>query len=586
MPDRTYRANRRQIRADLSNANRIVGPRKSFVNRILDCLSAHSLISCALAGIVPLVARALLLKKIPVPEPWNHDEFSYLLGADTFRSGRLANPSHPLWRHFETFHVNQRPTYVSKYPPCQALVLACGQSVLGQPWFGVWLSVGLMCSSICWMLQGWMPAKWALLGSGLAAARLGIVGYWMNSLYGGAVAATGGSLVLGALPRLIRKPHGKHTLVGTLGLIILASSRPYEGLWLAISTAFALLYSNHWRPPAIGSLPGLLPSTLLLGASAVAMAYYNFRTSGSFVRTPYRLNQEQYSVVPILLWQSLSPVPFYRHAELRRYWLQWDVQESYHKRKRNPLLVLGSLMYISWSFFFYGCAVLVLPVLVGASLFSLARVRIALLISAIFALGPLQVRSWTQAHYLAPVAPLFYLFAAYGLRYLHLVHCRQRTRGPSICTQVVTLCLTTLMTKILANIRQPSLVRADERSLPGVSYFLQTRTRILKCLARDAARHVVIVRYSPEHNIHFEWVYNLADIDGAPVVWARDCGVQDNQALLDYYSDRKIWLLQPDRSPLELVPYGAAVEDSPPEHKDRTYRDVNLSKNREPDIAR
>jgi hypothetical protein len=51
------------------------------------------------------------------------------------------------------------------------------------------------------------------------------------------------------------------------------------------------------------------------------------------------------------------------------------------------------------------------------------------------------------------------------------------------------------------------------------------------------------VRYLPGYDIHKEWVYNPADIDAAPVVWARSMGPQADQALIDYYKDRQLWRL-------------------------------------------
>jgi len=85
-------------------------------------------------------------------------------------------------------------------------------------------------------------------------------------------------------------------------------------------------------------------------------------------------------------------------------------------------------------------------------------------------------------------------------------------------------------------------------------------------LERKTGRHLVFVHYSSQHYLHKEWVYNSAEIDSAPIVWAREWTSESNEALMRYFSDRFVWLVDaddPERQPaLTLVrtPFPTAVK--------------------------
>ena len=222
-------------------------------------------------GLLTILLRVALLPVLPIPAAMGHDEFSALLQADTFAHGRLTNPTHPMWQHFESVHILQRPTYQSMYPPVQGLILAAGQRA-GNPWFGMLFASALMCGALTWMLYGYLPAEWALFGGLLAVLRFGVFSYWMNGYWSGAGAALGGALVLGVLPLRRRR----FAVLGCLGLAILANSRPYEGLLMAAGVAIALVW--EWaRSPGFKFFPGwrfVAPGLLLLLAAHGAMAIY------------------------------------------------------------------------------------------------------------------------------------------------------------------------------------------------------------------------------------------------------------------------------------------------------------------------
>ena len=531
-------------------------------------LAGHRNLAVVTVGLAALAARLAVLPILPIPQPAAHDEFSHLLIADTFAHGRLTNPTHPMWVHFETFHVNQQPTYASMYFPAQGAFLAIGQVVFGHPFWGVWLSVGLMCAAICWMLQGWMPAGWALLGGFLAVARLATFSYWTNTYYGGAVAVLGGALVLGALPRIKRQQRVRDALLTGLGLALLANTRPYESLFFCLPIAAVLLIWMFGRsaPPLLLSLRRvLLPLSLVLAIAVGAMGYYFWRVTGSPIRIPYQVNISAYHLV-YFPWQKLQPAALYRHAVMKQFYQGPPVLDSYGQVHRHPLLWI-LLKPLPLVIFFLG-PVLLLPVLAWIAIrprrslmkTTSRNTRFLLLVCGCTMIGLTLPIYLPMAHYAAPMTAAVYALVLQSMRYVRLWKWDGKPSGLFLVRAVPVICLGLLPVRAAASaLHIPVPVTIIHTWYSEDPHNIQ-RARVINRLEREPGQHLVFVRYEPEHEIFLDWVYNSADIDSAKVVWARDMGAGGNQELIEYFKARRVWLVEPDETPLRLAPYGVFAQ--------------------------
>jgi len=85
------------------------------------------------------------------------------------------------------------------------------------------------------------------------------------------------------------------------------------------------------------------------------------------------------------------------------------------------------------------------------------------------------------------------------------------------------------------------------------------RARIVKELNEAGGQHLVFVRFRPQPGFDYDWVYNDADIDRSPIVWARDMDPALNAELMKYYPDRKAWFVEPYEPRPSLSPYQDAA---------------------------
>jgi hypothetical protein len=274
---------------------------------------------------------------------------------------------------------------------------------------------------------------------------------------------------------------------------------------------------------------------VVFAISGTAMLYYNAQVTGNPVRMPYQVHEQTYAVTPQFLWQSLRPIPEYRHTLMESFWTDWAVAKY---RRQQSLWGLVAYKFQVLRFFFTPLCILALC---GLPL-ALRDRRIVLplgLMTGCFTIS-LAVPAM-HPHYLAAITPLFFLLVVVSLRAIYDWQGPSNVSGQSLVRLlVVGYVLAYLISTIaFANSQPPQ--------------WAQRRQAIAERLETLPKKQLVLVEYSDQHNVHDEWVYNRADIDGAQVVWARAMDPERDAQLLRYFADRAAWRLSADDPEAKLV---------------------------------
>src|SRR5260221_398211 len=114
---------------------------------------------------------------------------------------------------------------------------------------------------------------------------------------------------------------------------------------------------------------------------------------------------------------------------------------------------------------------------------------------------------------MAPAAAALFAVLAQSIRHVRTIRIFGRPVGAALSRAL-----------LLALVVDVSLLVAqrfgDSQGWGG--WGLSDRADLLHDLESKPGKHVVLVRYGPEHSVHEELVFNATDIDASQEIWARD----------------------------------------------------------------
>lgn len=544
-----------------------------------------------------------------IPQPLVHDEVSYILGAETFASGRLTNPPLALPEFFETPHVLVVPSYQSKYPPGQAIVLAIGEVLLGHPIWGVWIGCGLFAGSLCWMLQTWVPRRWAVVVTVLSSATLGTTTYWAQSYWGGMIAAAGAALAFGGIRRTLGGPTVTSSTVVGVGVVVLTITRPFEGA-LALLPSVALL--GRWVLVDRALTPRqklrrfVLPAGAVMAIGFSCLTVYHHAVTGNPWRTPYEAHLDQYFEQGVFLFSPLQQPERSPSERIAKFYRTFTVPPVYGivLIKRVSVSIVERFPSAFGSAFGFRMRPTERgPYYTGVLLWTALLVpllgrRPGRTFFPILAAG-MVVEAAARRYLPAEAYPLWLGTLIAPFLGVMLYRGSRRSRWtPFFAATMATIVVgqafvpwwfphyTAPMVPIVMAAVATSVHRAAVRSRVPADWvglavmvalgahlfaasFLLRRTEpaptslrnvVINELVHKGGNHLVFVRYDSDFTVHQEFVYNSPDLAAARVIFAHDLGAEKNPELMARYGGRSAWLLHVSTGDTRLETYPS---DSP-----------------------
>jgi hypothetical protein len=499
---------------------------------------------------------SIQLQELP---PAYHDEFSYLLQAQTFLAGRLSWP--PMRIHPELFHqihVLNEPTTASRYFPWTGLWMAPFVAA-EKPYVGHWIAGALACGFFYRSMLRLLSAPWALCGGLLIAVSPGLA-IFSNLLLAHHPTMLALSAFLWSFLKLMDRPSGLWALVSGSFLTLAMLGRPMTaagfalpfGVWLVAQylTGLRKRRDADSTSQAVNSTDRFdLRMLSLMGlpiiSGLVFMAVMNDRITGDWRISAYQYYTDTWTPRHRFGFNNAIRGEAMAHPNVLQTYDRWAVNLTPAKALENARnRLLASFM---WSL---GMPALVLLICTALPTCNPIRSdkRWFLVLMSVISLHIVHIPYWYDGilhwHYVFETAPLLLMLAAVGLQNLSVT--LQPFRMPRLSAAWLSLLV---FSSLLPAWCDAELLWGPCRVSLAVSEqsFSRIRFEQFRRLARSAKiRHPCLILVDErQSDPQLSYIVNPPDLSSDVLVCRLPADSQTLRELAAAFPDRSFYVFDP-----------------------------------------
>ena len=511
--------------------------------------------------------------------PAYHDEYSYLLQAETFAAKRLAWPKAPVAPDlFHQFHVLNNDVTVSRYFPLTGLWIVPSLAI-GYPFWGHWLAGSIASVMFFWSARMIMPRPAALL-SGHMIAFSPAVAIFSNMLLAHHPVLLMLSIFLFAFLKLLQPNASQQNrsarrsflwaFVAGCGLSAAMLGRPMTAAGFSAPFGLWLLWRLIYKRTHLIVIPAF---ALPLVAGFGVLAILNAAATGSPSRTAYQEYTDQFTPRHKYGFDNAVNCEVAAGPMALKKYDQWATNLDWPAAIQNVKNRTKFSLFWTWNLVLLGMGLVASVVELIRLCFLkqtetygsqvlFRRTALAMLLAAIVSLHLVHIPYWYSGimewHYVFETAPLIVLLTGFGLS--SLVIQLRRIIGSRVVT--LWICGMVLATIIPAWVSSPEFLGPSKVSqwINQTSYSRRRIAEFRLAVAEVSQQQKTLILVDESGtDPQLSFIINPPSYQGQSLVCRLPSRREELVQIAAEFPDRKLYYFDANQAQAVILPFNESI---------------------------